>query len=322
MLERGLVMLNLRHIPAILTILREGSVTAASKKLFISQPALSQIVKSVETELGAPLFEREGNRLFLTRAGELYVDAGQKIQNIDRALHAQIADVKEDIYGEFRLGISAQRSLQLLPSVIPAFIEKYPHVKIRLCEEGSDRLEYLIAEGQCDVAFITTSSKHNRLRYVLIENERLALIASKTTALARRFPDGTTLDIAQARDECFISMAPGHSVRTIQDRLFEEYGMHPRILLETHNMEAAKSIAARSGAVFLLPSVYAPDSMVDRYRVHVYPVSNTNFERHFYFCYRQGMYLTRYERDLAQIVCDRLHVPCTLSEDHSESANS
>ena len=140
--------------------------------------------------------------------------------------------------------------------------------------------------------------------------------------LARRFPDGTTLDIAQARDECFISMAPGHSVRTIQDRLFEEYGMHPRILLETHNMEAAKSIAARSGAVFLLPSVYAPDSMVDRYRVHVYPVSNTNFERHFYFCYRQGMYLTRYERDLAQIVCDRLHVPCTLSEDHSESANS
>lgn len=310
-------MLNLKHIQAIMTILQEGSVTAASKKLFISQPALSQVIRSVEEELGAPIFEREGNRLLLTRAGELYVEAGQRIQNIDHTLHARVADGKKDVYGDFRLGISAQRGLQLLPSVIPAFVDKYPHVKIRLCEEGSDRLEQLITEGQCDVAFITTSSKRNRLRYVLIENEDLVLIAAKSTALARKYPDGTTLSISEAREECFVSMAPGHSVRTIQDRLFEEYGMRPQILLETHNMEAAKSIAARSGAVFLLPGVYVPDTMVDRYRIHVYPLNNSNFERHFYFCYRQGMYLTRYQRDLVQIVCDKLRVPCTLSENGS-----
>lgn len=310
-------MLNLKHIPAVMAVLQEGSVTAASKKLFISQPALSQVIKSVEEELGAPIFEREGNRMLLTRAGELYVEAGQRIQNIDHTLHARVADGKSDVYGDFRLGISAQRGLQLLPSVIPAFIEKYPHVKIRLCEEGSDRLEQLISEGQCDIAFITTSSKRNRLRYVLIENEKLVLLASKSTALAHKYPDGTTLNMAEAREECFVSMAPGHSVRAIQDKLFEEYGMRPRILLETHNMEAAKSIAARSGAVFLLPNVYAPDSMVDRYRVHIYPLVDSNFERHFYFCYRQGMYLTRYQHDLVQLVCDKLRVPCALSEEET-----
>lgn len=308
-------MMNLKHIPAVLAIVREGSITAASKKLFISQPALSQVVKSVEDELGAPLFERDKNRLTLTHAGELYVEAGQKIQNIDRELHARVADAKDEVFAELRLGISAQRGLQLLPQVIPAFIEKYPFVKLSLCEEGSDRLERMITEGQCDLAFITTSIKHNHLRYVLIENENLVLIAAKTTALARRFGDGSALDLSEARDECFISMTEGHSVRTIQDALFEELGLHPRILLETHNMEAAKSIAARSGAVFLLPGVYAPDSMVNRSLVHIYPIRNTNYQRHFYFCYRQDMHLTRYEQDLVRIVCDKLHVPCNLPEE-------
>ena len=58
-----------------------------------------------------------------------------------------------------------------------------------------------------------------------------------------------------------------------------------------------------------------PDSMPDRARVHIYHVSNAHYERHFYFCYRQGMYLTSYQKDLVRIVCDKLHVSCNLQEE-------
>lgn len=313
--RRGITVINLKHIPAILAIVREGSITAASKKLFISQPALSQTVRNVEAELGSPVFQREGGRLVLTYAGQLYIDAGQQIQDIDRNLHARVADDKSVVYGEFRLGISTQRGLQLLPVVIPDFVRQYPHVRISLCEEGSTRLERMINEGECDVAFITTTSKRNRLHYVLIENEQLVLLAAKTTDLAQRYPDGSTIDITDAKDECFVSMSEGHSVRKTQDRLFEENSIQPNILLETHNMEAAKAVAARANAVFLVPHVYVPDSMPDRARVHIYHVSNAHYERHFYFCYRQGMYLTSYQKDLVRIVCDKLHVSCNLQEE-------
>lgn len=47
--------------------------------------------------------------------------------------------------------------------------------------------------------------------------------------------------------------------------------------------------------------------------MRVYPIANYNYERHFYFCYRQYMYLTRYEKDFVQMVCDSLGVPCNLS---------
>jgi len=166
-----------------------------------------------------------------------------------------------------------------------------------------------VLEGECDLALVTTASKRDQLTYSLIENERLMLVAAKTTALAQKYPDGTPLDIAEAKNEKFISMTEGHSVRSIQDKLFEKYGLSPRVLLETHNMEAAKRIAARSDAVFLVPGVYVSDSIPDRERMHIYPILNQEFEHHFYVCCRKGRHLTRYEKDFVGLVCRALKAP-------------
>ena len=308
-------MLNLKYLPAIETILQEGSITAASKKLYVSQPALSQTIKQVESELGSPIFRRGVSPIALTYEGELYLQAAQRMQDIDRSLHAQVADARSEFHGEFSLGISNQRGLQLLPRVMPEFMRLYPQVKVNLVEHGSDQLERLTLAGQCDMAFLTTTGLRGGLDYTLIENEAVVLMAAKSTALARRVPDGASIDITEARDEVFISMKPGHSVRVIQDQLFQRSGISPRILLETSNMEAAKAITPRAGAVFLLPGAYAGPGTPARAQAHCYPIRGNDFERHFYFCRRQGMYLATFQRDLVRLVCRSLNVPFTLSDD-------
>ena len=167
-------------------------------------------------------------------------------------------------------------------------------------------LERRVLEGQCDLGFVTTASKRDQLTYALIENEQLMLVAATTTELARRFPDGTPINIAEAQHENFVSMTEGHSVRAIQDKLFEKYGLSPQILLETHNMEAAKRIAARANAVFLVPSAYVSDTIEDRELMHIYPITNAEFAHHFYVCYRKGKHLPRYELDFVRLVCNVL----------------
>ena len=299
-------MINLKYASAIMAIVQEGSITAASKKLFVSQPALSQTIKQVEEELGAPIFTRDTRHIELTYVGKLYIESVRQIQMIDQNLHARVSDSKDEVFGTFRLGISVQRGLQLLPLVIPDFIAMYPHVRIQLREEGSGMLERRVLEGACDLALVTTASKRDQLNYALIENEQLVLVAAKSTRLAGRFPDGAPLDINEAKDEKFVSMSEGHSVRTIQDKLFEKYGLSPQILLETHNMEAAKRIAARAGAVFLVPGVYVSDSIPDRDLMHIYPIRNQEFQHHFYVCYRKGRHLTKFETDLVALVCRAL----------------
>lgn len=78
--------MNFKHINYVLTVLTEGSITAASKKLFVSQPALSQTIKLIEQDLGAPIFDRSTDPISLTYAGQRYVEAAQAMLDIDRNL--------------------------------------------------------------------------------------------------------------------------------------------------------------------------------------------------------------------------------------------
>lgn len=305
--------MNSKHTHYVLTVLREGSITAASKKLFVSQPALSQSIKQIEQDLGAPIFDRSTDPISLTVAGQKYVDAAQRMLDIERNLRAEIAETKKEIHGRIRVGLSMQRGLQLLPQVIPEYSRQYPFIRVELVEHGSATLERLTSEGQCDMALIATSEKPNKLNYALIENEQVVLIAAKTTDLAHRFPDGTPISISEAHTEHFVSMSPGHSVRTIQDRLFEQHHISPSILLESKNMEAAKHAAAHSGAVMLIPHVYVADSPELRDIINCYPIIGNDYERHFYLVYRKGMHLPRYMEDFVRIVCQVRGVPFALS---------
>ena len=304
--------MNIRHIQYVLSILREGSITAASKKLFVSQPALSQTLKQIEQDLGAPIFDRTTDPISLTYAGQQYVDAALQVLDIDRNLRARIAETRKEQHGHLRLGISMQRGLQILPQVIPDYSRLYPYIRIELIEHGSATLEHMTAEGQCDLALITTNEKPNKLHYELIESEEVVLMAARSTELAHRFSDGEPIEITQAQNEKFVSMREGHSVRTIQDRLFERHHLAPTILMETTNMEAGKHVAARANAVMLLPQVYVTSDL--QYRVQCHPVLNNDYERHFYLCYRRGMYLTRYMSDFVRLVCEKLGVPFHLGE--------
>lgn len=304
--------MNMKHIQYVLTVLREGSITGASKKLYVSQPALSQTIKQIEQDLGAPIFDRSTDPISLTYAGQKYVDAAQKMLDIERNLRTQISEMKDEVHGRIRVGISVQRGLQLLPLIIPEFSREYPFVKIELVEHGSDTLERMTSEGHCDIALIATNEKPNKLNYVLIENEQVVLMAARSTQLAHRIPDGTPIEITEAQNEKFVSMKSGHSVRLVQDRLFALHHINPQILMETSNMEAGKHVAARSNAVMLIPQVYVSNSLDLHYRVQCHPILNTDYERHFYLCYRKGLYLPKYMEDFARIVFEKLDVPFSL----------
>ena len=297
--------MNFKHAQYVLTIVQEGSFTAAAKKLYLSQPSLSQTIKQLETSLGIPIFNRASGTLKLTHAGKRYVECARQIMRIYENLLLEIEDMKTEVYGKLRLGVTMQRGMRILPQVIPLFVEKYPHVEINLFEFGSDKLESMVEEGICDIALVTTSPKVNHLEYTLIRNELLVLMASKTTAFAQKYAEGMQINIADAADENFVALKPGHSVRVLQDRLFSRYRISPRILVESDSFETAKQIAARSNAVMITPSVYIDTVPELRAMVKCYPIQHDDAERHFYLCYRKGMHVTRYMRDLLTMVQEK-----------------
>jgi len=221
--------MNLKHAQYVLAVLRAGSMTEAAKQLYISQPSLSQTIRQAEEQLGTPIFNRDTSPMSLTYAGQMFVKAAREVMSIDTNLLNEIEEIKKESHGRMRLGFSVQRGMQLLPQVIPDFTQKYPYVRIELHEHGSDTLEQLLCEGVCDLALITTNAKRKELNYILLENEVIVLMADADTDIAKRLPDGATIDITEAAYEAFVTLRHGHSIRAIQDHLFQVNGMKPKV---------------------------------------------------------------------------------------------
>ena len=294
--------MNEKHMQYVLTVLKEGSFTNAAKKLYVSQPSLSQIIKTAESNLGAPIFNRSTDPITLTPAGQLYVEAARQDTTISTNLVKQVEELSNEEFGKIRLGISVQRGMELLPELYPRFKKRFPHVEIELHEQGSATMEKSVLEGEVGIALLTTFPKHADLYYDLIQEEQLVLIVNRDCALAKRIRPGTPIDILEAKDETFVSSRPGHSVRSIQDALFITRDMKPKIDLETISIEIGKHVVAASPVVMACPDAYVDTSNSAESPYFSYPILGVENPRHFYACYRKDMYLTKYMKGFLEIL--------------------
>ena len=294
--------MNEKHMQYVLTVLKEGSFTNAAKKLYVSQPSLSQIIKTAESNLGAPIFNRSTDPITLTPAGQLYVEAARQVTTISTNLVKQVEELSNEEFGKIRLGISVQRGMELLPELYPRFKKRFPHVEIELHEQGSATMEKSVLEGEVGIALLTTFPKHADLYYDLIQEEELVLIVNRDCALAKQIRPGTPIDILEAKDETFVSSRPGHSVRSIQDALFITRDMKPKIDLETISIEIGKRVVASSPVVMACPDAYVDTSNSAESPYFSYPILGVENPRHFYACYRKDMYLTKYMKGFLEVL--------------------
>ena len=297
--------MNIKHAQYMLTVLQEGSITGAAKKLYISQPSLSQMIKLVESNLGTQIFNRSTDPITLTYAGQKYIEAAKQILTINNNLQKEIDEINHEDHGKIRLGIPVQRAIQVLPYVLPRFKSKYPHVVVNVQEEGSATTEGAVLEGSIDLACLTTYPKHEELNYTLVETEDLVLLTSKNTDLAGRIPAGTPIDITEAKNEHFICIKQGLRVRTTQDRLFVAKDMQPEIVLETGSIEVGKRTAIAMDAVMICPLNYVYMSPELLPHCVTYPIMGIEHNRDCYICHRKDLYLTKYMKDFMKILTER-----------------
>ena len=298
--------MNMKQALYFKTIAQYGTITAAAKQLYISQPSLSQTLRQIEDEVGTPLFDRSTSPFHLTYAGERYLKAVEAMLDIETRLKEEIESIRRDDGGRLRLGISVTRAMQVLPDVIPIFTKAYPNVTIELTEAASASLEGLLQKGQIDLALAALEANEANIAYELIEKESIGILAGKDSQLAQLVPSGTPISLEMVEKEAFVSLDTSHSSRIIQDRLFRRYNIRPTILLETSSLEVARRVALKSGACMVLPDVYA-DEFVFNSGGAFYPLKDYENHRHFYACYRNDENTKKYIRDFVSITTSVLN---------------
>lgn len=252
--------MEIRHFHYIRTIYEMGAISRAAEKLYISQPSLSQLLKSVEKKVGAPLFDRGSQPLRPTTIGQRYLETAQRIMELDTEFHRYVEDELGCAQGNLVVGSSPFRSTYFLASFLPEFQEKYPGIRLQLAEHTSKRLEEAVLSGDADLIIATQPVDANAFSFAELYSEEMVLVLPAGHELSKQYhlPQdcrGTLplLPIGLLKDTPFIQM---HSEQKLHQQLLslcEEAGFTPKIYLQTRSMETALTLASAGLGATLLP---------------------------------------------------------------------
>ncbi|MBQ9604305.1 MAG: LysR family transcriptional regulator [Firmicutes bacterium] len=253
--------MDLKQFEYVLTVMEEKNFSRAAKKLFISQPSLSQYINRLETQLGFTIFDRSSNPLALTYEGELYVETALNILDQLDTLNRRIRESSQLNSGRLNLGLTPSKASNPLPAILPVFKQKYPGIELNITEATSFQLENMLLEGKIDICMINLPVQNKNIDYTPILTEELYLAAPpdflspyETTDAHSPYP---LIDIKYLKDESFILMHPEQRIRQITDSTFLSAGIRPKVVMETGSIDTAHRLSA-SGAGFS----FVPESMV------------------------------------------------------------
>lgn len=250
-------------------ILESGSITDASKKLFISQSALSQYIKRIEVKLGIEIFDRKFTPLRLTEAGEIYFRSLADIVAIEEDTLKQIEDLNNLKRGEVVIGSTYYLTYSLLSNVLRDFNEKYPGIKIRLLEGKTSNLNQAALEGKCDFALSYDVANEPELTGIRLYQEEVYValpVDNKTVQrlhLAYPQREIPTIDVDQLKYNKIIGMKKGQNLRAIFSQLNRLTENTLTTSLETDSMILALKFVAEGLGISLIPSGMANDNSLE-----------------------------------------------------------
>lgn len=154
------------------------SFTKAAEILCISQPAVSKHIHLMEQATGIPLFHRDGNRISLSKAGEMTYAALIEIRSLYQNLHYNLGLLEGKQQGELHLGASTTIAQYVIPSIIAQFSESYPHIQIDLVSGNSEEIEQRLIEGKIDCALVENDTSQRQLSYEPFMDDEIMMITA------------------------------------------------------------------------------------------------------------------------------------------------
>ena len=137
------------------SVAKNLSFTKASQELFVSQPAITKHIQELETYYQARLFDRQGSKISLTKAGELLLKHSEKILDDYKQLEYEMHLLHNEYIGELKLGASTTIAQYVLPPLLANFIAKFPQINLSLINGNSRGVEAALQEHRIDLGLIT-----------------------------------------------------------------------------------------------------------------------------------------------------------------------
>jgi len=272
--------ITLRHLRIFEAVARHSSISRAAAEVHLTQPAVSMQMKQLEEQIGLPLLEQIGKRLYLTEAGHELRGHARGIADRMVDLNAAMDEFRELERGLLRLAVVSTANY-FLPRLIAAYSERHPGVRIRLQVANRETVLAALADNRTDLAI--TGQPPDTVDVVaqtFLENP-LVVIAPPGHPLAAL----QSIALQRLCEETLVVREPGSGMRATMERHFAEHGVGYRFGCELGTNEAIKQ-AVRAGLGLGVVSEQTIELELETGRLVTLPVEGFPIVRHWYVVHR------------------------------------
>lgn len=246
--------MNLKEQLYICTLAQCQSISKASEKLYISQPALSMYLNNLENTLGVKLFYRKDKKLLPTYAGQCYLEKAERMLEMKHEFDTQLFGIRNGLRGQLRLGVQQRRAPYFLTPVLERFKREYPEVQLIIKDNIYKPLLQLFQNDDIDLLISTIDGDLLNCEQHLIYKERLLVMLPQhhpACATAREVPGQPfpILDLKQLDGERFLLQTEQQSLRRDCDRALASCGVIPGNIEVISSIEFCMQLVAEGMGV-------------------------------------------------------------------------
>ncbi|WMM24918.1 LysR family transcriptional regulator [Tissierella sp. MB52-C2] len=148
--------MDIKQLLYFITVVNEGNITSAAKKLHIAQPALSNHIKNLEEELDVKLFHRGPRKITLTEAGEILYTKANNILELKNSIRKELEDSKSGFKGTLKIGTISAIDADFLENTFLKFHKKYNNIKYEVYEGITPEIINLLFSRVIEVGIVRT----------------------------------------------------------------------------------------------------------------------------------------------------------------------
>ncbi|MDR0476735.1 MAG: LysR family transcriptional regulator [Desulfobulbaceae bacterium] len=237
--------ITLRQLEIFIAVAETAQVTKASKKLFVTQSAVSMALAELENQLGGPLYDRHGRSLVLNARGRYLLPLAKEIAEQVNGIESTMTERNDSLEGQINVVASTTLGNYILPYLVGAFKRAHPRVHINLLVYNTSECEKMLLAGSSDIAYVEGLPSHNEdLQARPWFRDELVVLCGPSDPLSHKDVFDVKSDI---RNKKWVMREKTSGTAAIFREKFKNYLDDINIVMEIGHPEAIKR-AVESGA--------------------------------------------------------------------------
>ncbi len=266
--------MNLNQLRVFKAVSDELSITAAARRLKISQPAVSKQLAELEQALGTPLVDRLPRGIRLTAAGDLLAIHARRIFQSEEAAERALAELLGLEGGDLFIGASTTIGSYLLPKILGEFHTAHPRVALELMIGNTKAVTEELMDGKLDIGLTEGLPPGDSLHQEVLAHDEMVLITAVDHPLARH----ASVSLPQLRDVPLICREQGSGTREVIEAALKNQGTTIEPAMSLGSTEAVKN-AVIAGVGVALVSRLTVELEVQAQRLRVLEVEGLHIRR-------------------------------------------